>query len=228
VSLKLTSISDASSSSFTEQPLLPLRPIRELDVITTVPRSNTVHAIRDTELARMPLTLFNAISTRHPATTLKFLRLIASRVTKEVDSRSHRSAPPPGALDPNPSNLNLKTICILPSSRNVPVAVFANKLRAALEDIGAPTAYLDQTTVSRHLGRHTFSTMGKLKVAGWVSFEPVGRFFLPLLKLTRLFLRLMFSSPNKNNGTESFSTLLIRLLQVNGQSLVFDRLIVFL
>jgi CRP-like cAMP-binding protein len=33
----------------------------EIDVITSTPRRNTVHAIRDTELIRMPQTLFNAI-----------------------------------------------------------------------------------------------------------------------------------------------------------------------
>ena len=38
--------------------------VGELDVITRTPRRNTVHAIRDTELVRMPLTLFNAISAR--------------------------------------------------------------------------------------------------------------------------------------------------------------------
>ena len=38
--------------------------VGELDVITRSPRRNTVHAIRDTELVRMPLTLFNAISSR--------------------------------------------------------------------------------------------------------------------------------------------------------------------
>jgi CRP-like cAMP-binding protein len=36
----------------------------EIDVITSAPRRNTVHAIRDTELIRMPQTLFNAISSR--------------------------------------------------------------------------------------------------------------------------------------------------------------------
>jgi lysophospholipid hydrolase len=36
----------------------------EIDVITSTPRRNTVHAIRDTELIRMPQTLFNAISSR--------------------------------------------------------------------------------------------------------------------------------------------------------------------
>lgn len=123
-----------------------------------------MHAIRDTELVRMPLTLFNAISVRHPATTAKFLRLIASRVTKVVDQRSRPSLTP-GSLEISPSNLNLKTIAILPSSKNVPIAIFAKKLKAALEDIGAPTAYLDQATVMRHLGRHTFSSMGALKVS---------------------------------------------------------------
>jgi lysophospholipid hydrolase len=38
--------------------------VGELDVITTSPRRTTVHAIRDTELIRMPKTLFNAISAR--------------------------------------------------------------------------------------------------------------------------------------------------------------------
>ena len=39
--------------------------VGELDVITSSPRTNTVHAIRDTELIRMPQTLFNAISSRY-------------------------------------------------------------------------------------------------------------------------------------------------------------------
>lgn len=38
--------------------------VGEVDVITSSPRRNTVHAIRDTELIRMPQTLFNAISSR--------------------------------------------------------------------------------------------------------------------------------------------------------------------
>jgi lysophospholipid hydrolase len=38
--------------------------IGELDVITSSPRRTTVHAIRDTELIRMPQTLFNAITAR--------------------------------------------------------------------------------------------------------------------------------------------------------------------
>lgn len=39
--------------------------VGELDVITSSTRKTTLHAIRDTELVRMPLTLFNAISARY-------------------------------------------------------------------------------------------------------------------------------------------------------------------
>lgn len=38
--------------------------VGELDVITNSPRRTTMHAIRDSELIRMPQTLFNAITSR--------------------------------------------------------------------------------------------------------------------------------------------------------------------
>ncbi|KAJ3552052.1 hypothetical protein NM688_g4361 [Phlebia brevispora] len=138
--------------------------VGELDVITSSSRKNTVHAIRDTELIRMPQTLFNAISSRNPGTTAQLLRMIASRVRSEVDS-SARSVP----LESSRTNINLKTVAILPSTRNVPIEAFSRKLFTALESIGAPTSYLNQSSVSDHLGRHAFTRMGKLKAAGWLA-----------------------------------------------------------
>lgn len=67
------------------------------------------------------------------------------------------------------NNLNLKTIAIIPVNRSIPIEVFAKKLQASLESIGASTAYLNQGSLSRHLGRHAFTRMGKLKVAGWLA-----------------------------------------------------------
>lgn len=140
--------------------------IGELDVITNSQRRTTVHAIRDTELARMPMTLFNAISMRHPQSTVQLLRRIASRVRDEVGDPSSMSSgvlPSPRLLNPRPhtsnmgtNNLNLKTVAILPSSKSVPVDAFAKRLQAALEDVGAPTRSLNQGAVMRHLGKHAF------------------------------------------------------------------------
>ncbi|KIJ66403.1 hypothetical protein HYDPIDRAFT_109426 [Hydnomerulius pinastri MD-312] len=142
--------------------------VGELDVITNSPRRTTMHAIRDSELIRMPQTLFNAISSRNPQTTAQLLRTIASRVRDEVDASSNvqfRNA----ASELGRNNTNLKTVAILPVSRHVPIDTFARKLKAALEEMGARTSYLNQASVSGHLGRHAFSRMGKLKAAAWLA-----------------------------------------------------------
>ncbi|KAH7886209.1 hypothetical protein F5I97DRAFT_1878425 [Phlebopus sp. FC_14] len=142
--------------------------VGELDVITNSARRTTMHAIRDSELIRMPQTLFNAISSRNPRTTAQLLRTIASRVRDEVDASSNvhfRNT----ASELGRNNTNLKTVAILPVSRHVPIDTFAKKLKAALEEMGARTSYLNQASVSGHLGRHAFSRMGKLKAAAWLA-----------------------------------------------------------
>lgn len=143
--------------------------VGELDVITRTPRRNTVHAIRDSELVRMPLTLFNAISARNPQATAQLLRIVAARVRDEVDSSTPSRSKVVGPTELGWSDLNLKTVAIMPVTRNIPIETFAKKLQAALESVGAPTAYLNQASISRYLGRHAFTRMGKLKVAGWLA-----------------------------------------------------------
>ena len=90
--------------------------------------------------------------------------MIASRVRSEID---HTKSGPTAEL--SRSNSNLKTVAVLPVTRSVPVDAFARKLHAALESVGAPTSYLNQASVSDHLGRHAFTRMGKLKAAGWLA-----------------------------------------------------------
>ena len=67
------------------------------------------------------------------------------------------------------NNFNLKTVVILLTTRHVPVTAFTKQLHAVLEGIGSPTSLLNQASVTQHLGRHTFTQMGKLKVAGWLA-----------------------------------------------------------
>ncbi|BGP15400.1 phosphatidylcholine and lysophosphatidylcholine phospholipase [Rhodosporidiobolus nylandii] len=148
--------------------------VGELDCITASPRPSTLHAIRDTELARMPMTLFNAISVRHPLVTIQISRIIAARLRSQVARETKMGMPRElgaprmdGGMGKN--NFNLKTVAILPTNRHVPVSEFASKLHQALETIGAPTSYLNQATVMQVLGRHAFSRMGQLKLAGWLA-----------------------------------------------------------
>jgi lysophospholipid hydrolase len=152
--------------------------IGELDVITAVNRSDTVHAIRDSELVRIPAALFDAVSIKHPATTVQFMRLIASRVRRAMGEQALSTGRGSQPTDRASTDVNLseydisflwqfpdgvvETVCILGSTRSVPVAQFAGKLKTSLEELGASTSYLDQGTVMRHLGRHAFARIGSV------------------------------------------------------------------
>ena len=148
--------------------------VGELDVITNSRRRKTLHAIRDSELAKMPSTLFNAISVRHPAITIQISRIIARRVRAEMQQSQRSStavmAPVPGLPDLGRNNLNLKTVAIVPVTRQVPISDFADRLQTAFDDtIAGPTVFLNQSSVMGVLGRHAFSRMGKLKLTGWLA-----------------------------------------------------------
>ena len=81
--------------------------IGELDVITAVNRSDTVHAIRDSELVRIPAALFDAISIKHPATTVQFLRLIASRVRRAMGDQTMHTGRGGQSIDRSLTDVNL-------------------------------------------------------------------------------------------------------------------------
>lgn len=87
--------------------------VGELDCITATPRTATLHAIRDTELVRMPAQLFNALATRHPSITVQMTRIIASRVRSEVDQKAKANGNSTlAAMDASKSNYNLKVCCM--------------------------------------------------------------------------------------------------------------------
>jgi CRP-like cAMP-binding protein len=95
---RLRAISDSTDAVKIEGEYGQGDTVGELDVITSSPRRNTVHAIRDTELIRMPRTLFNAISARcvvlsyggcrltiadrNPKTTSQYVFCYSIRITK--------------------------------------------------------------------------------------------------------------------------------------------------
>ncbi|RUS34556.1 hypothetical protein BC938DRAFT_479726 [Jimgerdemannia flammicorona] len=150
--------------------------VGELDVLTDTPRPSTLHAIRDSELARMPKTLFNTLALRHPEITMQISRIIALRSRQmiyttlgpgqTISSTAHTTFPELYGKN----NVNLKTIGILPVTAGVPVAEFAERLRSALENsVGASTVLLNSATVTAVTGKHAFSQMGKLKLTNWLA-----------------------------------------------------------
>ncbi|KAJ9048847.1 phosphatidylcholine and lysophosphatidylcholine phospholipase [Entomophthora muscae] len=136
--------------------------VGELEVLTGSPRPLTLHAIRDSELARMPKSLFDSIALAHPAVTIKISRMIAQR-TKEQQSPSSRQT------SLVQSNSNLRTVGIIPVRGHVPIQEFSVRLQAAFHAIGESAAVLHSSSVHSALGKHAFTRMGKLKLMSWMA-----------------------------------------------------------
>ena len=148
--------------------------VGELEVMTESARPGTLHAIRDTELAKFPRTLFNSLAQEHPGITIKISKIIASRMRALVDDPVFikRKEKDSGATNEKVSStVNLRTVAVLPVTAGVPVVEFASKLATALTQIGTTNGVtsLNQAAILNHLGRHAFSRMGKLKLSQYLA-----------------------------------------------------------
>lgn len=148
--------------------------VGELEVMTEAVRPATLHAIRDTELVKLPRSLFNSLAQEHPNITIQISKLIAQRMRALIDNPANEDARERrGAAtgDTSTSSLNLRTIAVLPVTEGVPVAEFGNRLLSALTQIGVPNGVtsLNQAVILNHLGRHAFLKMGKLKLSQYLT-----------------------------------------------------------
>lgn len=147
--------------------------VGELEVMTESARPGTLHAIRDTELAKFPKTLFNSLAQEHPGITIKISKIIASRMRSLVEGPVFVQGKEANSATNNKvsSTVNLRTVAILPVTAGVPVVEFGSRLMNALTQIGATNgvASLNQAAILNHLGRHAFSRMGKLKLSQYLA-----------------------------------------------------------
>src|SRR4051794_28840979 len=97
--------------------------VGEMGLISGRPRSASVAALRDTELARISSESFNAVFGRHPEAMLRLARLTVDRLEQ---SQSRARGPRHGA----------RTFTILPQSVEVDVAGFASEFVKALSRFG--------------------------------------------------------------------------------------------
>ena len=69
------------------------------------------------------------------------------------------------------SNMNLRTVAILPVTAGVPVVEFGNHLMNALAQVGPANGAtsLNQAAILNHLGKHAFNKMGKLRLSQYLA-----------------------------------------------------------
>ncbi|SCO37603.1 related to serine esterase that deacylates exogenous lysophospholipids [Fusarium fujikuroi] len=148
--------------------------VGELEVLTETARPGTLHAIRDTELVKFPRTLFNSLAQEHPNITIKISKIIASRMRAIVDETSkfsYKDASTNPKTLMRKSNMNLRTVAILPVTAGVPVVEFGNRLMNALAQVGPANGAtsLNQAAILNHLGKHAFNKIGKLRLSQYLA-----------------------------------------------------------
>lgn len=148
--------------------------VGELEVMTESVRPATLHAIRDTELAKFPKSLFNSLALEHPGITIKISKIIAQRMRALIEDpvfEQGKDKTYNGSKQNATSTMNLRTTAILPVTAGVPVVEFGSRLLTALSQIGVANGVtsLNQAAILNHLGRHAFSRMGKLKLSQYLA-----------------------------------------------------------
>jgi NTE family protein/lysophospholipid hydrolase len=97
--------------------------VGELALLTGEPRSATVRAIRDTELARLSRAAFDAVRQNHPASFGQMILQIAARQAR--------------GSDPLLAQRNIRTLAILPLDESVPCREFTQRFVQTLQGFGS-------------------------------------------------------------------------------------------
>lgn len=150
--------------------------IGEVEVLTALRRTNSLIAVRDSETARIPRTLFEMLLMQNPSLMVKISRIVAKEVTKRnLEHNPHLSGSPSSFISTNTSpyiSNEYKTITIVPCNTGLPVVrEFAEKLEQALKQIGRNVIALDRASTLSHLGRHAFDErLAHLKLSGYFAY----------------------------------------------------------
>ncbi|HET9265277.1 MAG TPA: cyclic nucleotide-binding and patatin-like phospholipase domain-containing protein [Vicinamibacterales bacterium] len=140
VSGRLRVVSVASDGSETLLAELGIgETVGEMAVISGEPRSATVYASRDTQLARLTKAGVTRVLERHPQA---MLLMLTDRVVSRLRVMSRGE----------PRRAAVRTIAVLPASPDVPLGEFCTMLSTALERL-APTLHLTSERVDSSLGR---------------------------------------------------------------------------
>ncbi|XP_041094456.1 patatin-like phospholipase domain-containing protein 7 isoform X2 [Polyodon spathula] len=146
----------------------------QVEALTHQPRATTVHAVRDSELAKLPEGALNSIKRRYPQVVTRLIHLLGQKILGNLQQVSgplsarglglHSSGSKWDAG--NPAS-NLSTVTILPVSEEVPMTAFTLELQHALEAIG-PTLLLTSDSIKQRLGSAALDSVHEYRLSSWL------------------------------------------------------------
>ncbi|KAF5299333.1 hypothetical protein FQA39_LY02506 [Lamprigera yunnana] len=140
-----------------------------VEMVTQTKRSTTVMAVRDSELAKLPEGIFNAIKLRFPIVVTRLINLLGHRIlgTWKKPSLNLRT-PNNSTLDTRPSQINFSTVAIVAVSDDVPLTAFTFELYHCLCAIG-PTLRLTSDVIRKTLGASIVDPNNEYRLTTWLA-----------------------------------------------------------
>ncbi|XP_064416365.1 patatin-like phospholipase domain-containing protein 6 [Latimeria chalumnae] len=139
------------------------------------PHASSVHAVRDTEVARIPEGVLHYIKKLYPEAVTHLLPLLGQRILGNMgqvhklvgDVRQQPTSMLSGPEMMNPAS-NLSTVAVLPVNQDVPIEAFSLELSHALHFIG-PSLLLNSDIIREQLGIAALDRIHEYRLSGWLA-----------------------------------------------------------
>uniref|UniRef100_A0A3P9MG83 lysophospholipase n=1 Tax=Oryzias latipes TaxID=8090 RepID=A0A3P9MG83_ORYLA len=145
-----------------------------VEALTHLDRATTVHAVRDSELAKLPQGTLNCIKRRYPQVVTRLIHVLGEKilgnlqqVNGQLTGRSLALHTPSSKWDSGNPDSNLSTVAILPVSEEVPLTAFTLELQHALGAIG-PTSLLTSDIIKQRLGSAALDSVHEYRLSSWL------------------------------------------------------------
>uniref|UniRef100_A0A673JUZ6 lysophospholipase n=1 Tax=Sinocyclocheilus rhinocerous TaxID=307959 RepID=A0A673JUZ6_9TELE len=144
-----------------------------VEALSHLNRATTVHAVRDSELAKLPEGALNSIKRKYPQVVTRLIHLLGQKI---LGNMQQVNGPLSGVLgfhtpsskwDAGNPAANLSTVAILPVSEEVPLTAFTLELQHALSAIG-PTLLLTSDIIRQHLGVAALDSVHEYRLSSWL------------------------------------------------------------
>ncbi|XP_078387254.1 patatin-like phospholipase domain-containing protein 6 isoform X3 [Cetorhinus maximus] len=145
-----------------------------VEALTHQPRATTMHAVRDSELAKLPEGTLNNIKRRYPQVVTRLIHLLGQKILGNLQ-QVHGTFPGTGiglstasSADVTNPTSNLSTVAVLPVCNEVPIAAFTMELTHALNAIG-PTLLMTSDIIRQRLGASALDSIHEYRLSGWLA-----------------------------------------------------------
>ncbi|XP_055938535.1 neuropathy target esterase sws-like isoform X2 [Argiope bruennichi] len=139
-----------------------------VEVLTQTRRSTTVMAVRNSELAKLPEGLLNAIKIKYPEVVTRFIHLLGHRILGSLQKRIPYASEKAFTMDSRPTGSNFATVAILAAMDDVPLTAFTLELNHALTAIG-PTLRLTSDIIKKTLGPTALLSANEYRLCSWLA-----------------------------------------------------------